>query len=120
MGEVVTLNLPEVVATRARAIASQTHRRIEDVLIEWLDREAIEPPVETLSDAEVLALADMQLTTAQQSELDDLLFDQREGQLAEQSRQRLDELMDIYRRGMVRKAQALRVAVRRGLRPPLS
>lgn len=120
MGEVVTLNLPEVIATRARTIAFQTHRRIEDVLIEWLDREAMEPPVETLSDAEVVALADMQLPTSEQSELDDLLFDQREGQLTEQSRQRLDELMDIYRRGMVRKAEALREAVQRGLRPRLS
>ena len=32
---------------------------------------------------------------------------------------RLDELMDIYRRGMVQKAQALKVAVDRGLQPPL-
>jgi hypothetical protein len=29
-------------------------------------------------------------------------------------------LMGIYRRGMVRKAQALKVAVDRGLQPPLS
>lgn len=33
---------------------------------------------------------------------------------------RLDELMHLYRRGLVRKAQALKVAVERGLRPPLS
>ncbi|MBI4670209.1 MAG: hypothetical protein HY741_00895 [Chloroflexi bacterium] len=119
MGEVVTLNLPEVVAARARTVAAQRHRRIEDVLLEWLEREAVEPPVETLSDADVLALCDSQLTALQQSELDDLLFDQREGQLTEPSRKRLEELMEIYRRGLLRKAQALRVAVRRGLRPPL-
>jgi hypothetical protein len=32
----------------------------------------------------------------------------------------LDSLMGIYRRGMVRKAQALKVAVDRGLQPPLN
>jgi hypothetical protein len=35
-------------------------------------------------------------------------------------RQRLDELMQVYRHGWVRKAQALQVAVQRGLRPPLN
>lgn len=120
MGEVVTLNLPEVVATRARQVASQTHRSIEDILVEWLTYAPNEPPVETLSDAAVLALCDSQLTEVQQSELDDLLNDQREGELTDVTHKRLDELMDVYRRGIVRKAQALQVAVRRGLRPPLN
>lgn len=120
MSEVVTLNLPEVVAVRARQVASQTHRRIEDVLLEWLDRVTVEPPIETLSDAEVLALCDSQLSKSQQAELDDLLYEQQEGQMTDQTRERLDTLMNVYRRGMVRKAQALRVAVARGLRPPLN
>lgn len=120
MSQVVTLNLPEHVATRAVQVATQTQRRVEDVLIEWLNREAVEPPVETLSDAEVLALSNSFLPEAQQVELDNLLYDQREGHLTAKTRERLDELMEIYRHGLVRKAQALRVAVRRGLRPPLN
>ena len=34
-------------------------------------------------------------------------------------RRRLDELMHVYEQGLLRKAQALRVAVQRGLREPL-
>jgi SRSO17 transposase len=55
---------------------------------------------------------------AQQRELSDLLARQREGQLADTERPRLDALLDAYRRGMVRKARALKVAVERGLQPP--
>jgi ribosomal protein S9 len=49
-----------------------------------------------------------------------LLATQREGALTADERGQLDTLMEIYRRGMVRKAQALKVAVARGLQPPLS
>jgi uncharacterized protein YbgA (DUF1722 family) len=56
----------------------------------------------------------------QQRELGDLLARQREGSLDGIERRRLNELMDLYRRGMVQKAQALKVAVDRGLQPPLS
>ena len=55
-----------------------------------------------------------------EQELGDLLARNREGQLSDSERARLDELMQIYRRGLVRKAQALKVAVERDLRPPLN
>ncbi len=54
----------------------------------------------------------------QQRELGDLLARQREGSLDALAQHRLDELVDIYRRGMVQKAQALKVAVDRGLQLP--
>ena len=119
MSEIVTLELPDEVARSAREVAARTHRRLEDVLIEWLDRTSAELPVETLPDDQVLALCDMQMDTAQQAELGELLAHNREGALNDTGRQHLDNLMLIYRRGMVRKAQALKVAVERGLRPPL-
>jgi hypothetical protein len=120
MGETVTLALPDVVAERARSVAAWTNRRVEDVLIEWLDRAAAEPPVESLPDEQVLALRDLQMSDAQQDELRDLLARQREGQLGSAERQHLDVLMGAYRHGMVRKARALQVAVERGLQPPLN
>lgn len=52
MGEIVILNLSESAAERARQVASQSERRVEDVLIEWLDREAVKPQTETLPHAE--------------------------------------------------------------------
>lgn len=120
MGERVTLDLPNELAQNAREVAERTHRRLEDVLLEWLDRASSETPVEELPDDQLLVLADMQLGNEQQAELSDLLARQREGTLDVLGRARLDELMGIYRRGMIRKAQALQVAVARGLHPALS
>jgi hypothetical protein len=62
----------------------------------------------------------LEMKPDEQDELSNLLALNRENQLSNLQRQRLDQLMLVYRRGMVRKAQALRVAVERGLIPPLS
>lgn len=116
----VILELPDNVARSAKEVATRTDRRLEDVLVEWIDRVVTELPVESLPDEEVLALCDLQMTDGQQEELSNLLAHNREGELAHEQRARLDELMQVYRRGVVRKAQALKVAVERGLRPPLN
>lgn len=97
----------------------RSHRRMEDVLLEWLDRAATEVPVEMLSDAQVFALSEQQMSEKQQRDLGDLLERQREGRLDQSARRQLADLMDVYRRGLIRKAQALKVAVDRGLLPPL-
>ena len=120
MAEIVTLELPEEVARRAREVAARTHRRPESVLLEWIGRVVAESPVESLPDDQVLALCDMQMDVGQQAELGDLLARNQEGLLSSAERVRLDELMQIYRRGLVRKSQAVKVAVERGLRPPLN
>lgn len=120
MGQTVTLRVSRRVAHSAAHLAAQTDRRIEDVLTEWLDRAVVEPPVESLSDDKVLALCDLQMDPAEQMELGRLLSENREGTLDSWGRTRLDELMQVYRRGLVRKAQAIKVAVQRGLRHPLS
>lgn len=119
MNHVVTLELPPDLALRAEAAAVRSHRRVEDVLLEWLGRAATDVPVDLLSDDQILALRDQQLGEEQQQELGALLARQRERELDGVGRRRLDELMDVYRRGMVLKAQALKVAVDRGLQPPL-
>jgi hypothetical protein len=61
----------------------------------------------------------MSMDDAQQAELSDLLARQREGRLPNSECGQLDTLMDSYRRGMARKAQAIKVAVERCLQPPL-
>lgn len=119
MGQTVSLDLPPDLAQRAAAVAQQTHRRVEDVLLEWLGRAASDVPIESLPDDQVLALANREMSQSEQRALSTLLARQREGTLDEAKRQRLDELMTSYRRGMVEKARALKVAVERGLRPPL-
>lgn len=90
------------------------------MLIEWLDRAAHEIDPDSLSDEAVLALADAQMDEEQQDELSELLYLNQDGALSSTDRARLEELMQVYRRGLLRKAKALHVAVRRGLRPPLT
>ena len=119
MGQTVTLELPEELARRASAEADRTHRRLEEVLLEWIDLLANDAPVEALPDDQVLALSDIAMEDNQQDELTALLDAQREGELSRAESTRLDELMTVYRRGMVRKARALKTAVERGLRPAL-
>lgn len=120
MAETVTLELSEKLARQAKEFAAVTHRRLEDVLIEWIEHSIAEFPVESLSDEQVLALCDLQMEPEQQEILDDLLAQNREGQLDDIKIRQLDKLMQIYRRGLVRKARAWKVAVGRGLRPPLN
>ncbi|MCX7707050.1 MAG: hypothetical protein N2204_03475 [Anaerolineae bacterium] len=120
MSETVVLQLPDRVARVSREVAARTRQRLEDVLVEWIDRTITDLPIEYLTNEQVLALCDLELEPAQQAELSQLLARQREGALSSDESDRLDALMQAYRRGLVRKAQAINVAVQRGLRPPLS
>lgn len=120
MREIVTLELPEHVVRSARAVAASTQRRVEDVLIDWIDQAAADVPVDVLSGEDVLALCDMQMAHDDQEELSRLLARNREGQLIDTNRTHLDALMQMYRQGLVRKAQAWKVAVARGLRAALT
>lgn len=120
MSEIVTLQLPEQLAQKAREIATFTHQRIEDVLLQWIDRASSELNVESLPDEQVLAMCDLQMESTQQEIFSDLLARQREGQLNDQEVNQLNELMQFYRRGLILKAKALKVAVERGLKAPLN
>lgn len=119
MSTVLTLELPDELARRARALAAASNRRIEDAIVEWIGRAVGEPPVESLPDAELLSLCDSMLEPSLQDELSELLGRVREGALSVAEQSRLEELMSLYRAGLVRKASALREAVARGLRPRL-
>ena len=120
MTETVTLELPEALAQQAKQIATLTHRRLEEILVEWIDYAIAELPIESLSDNQILALCDLQMEAAQQEIFSGLLAQNREGELNEAGVSRLDGLMQVYRRGLIHKARALKVAVERGLRPALS
>ena len=120
MSETVTLEVPDELARRARALAVATHRRFEDVVLDWLRRAVEEPAVEALPDGELLALCDATLGPVDQDALSALLAGSREGKLSASEKASLDLLMDTYRRGLVLKARALKAAVSRRLRPPLT
>jgi len=72
-----------------------------------------------LSDDSVLALADSQMEPDLDKRLSVLLGKQQESELLEVERRELAALMQAYQEGLLRKAQALAEAVRRGLMEPL-
>lgn len=119
MSQQITIEVSEQVVRQATQVAAQTERSVEDVLASWLEAAVSELPVEELADYEVLALTELRLTEEQQAALDDLLARNREGTLDADGQKRLDELMRLYERGLLRKSQALRVAVQRELIEPL-
>lgn len=120
MAEKVTVELPEELIQQVQTAASRSHRSFDEVVTEWLRRAGSEPVLELLSDQELLVECDGQLESSVQDILSELLERNQEGALADVERRRLDELMRSYRAGLVRKAQALKVAVSRGLLPQLS
>jgi hypothetical protein len=128
MAEQVILNLPDHLrckrsyrlAKQVREVAALTQRKLEDVLIEWLDRGSLdEIAIIDLSDEQILKLCDLQMSEPEQTQISLLLEKQRESTLQQGELEQLDELLQVYRRGMVRKAEALKVAVGRGLRARL-
>jgi hypothetical protein len=118
MSNKVTIELPDDLARRARAMAAASRRRLEEAVVEWVRRAVAEPEVKALPDDELRQLCDSTLEPEDQQELSDRLDDAREGRLDEAGRTRLDELMARYRRGLVLKARAWEEAVARGLRRP--
>jgi hypothetical protein len=116
MSQTLTVELPDELARRARSVAAAGNRRLEDAVIDWISQAVAEPEIEGLPDDELLTRCDSTLAADLQEELSDLLSDAREDKLDATGRARLDQLMALYRRGMVDKARAWREAVARGLR----
>ncbi len=123
----VELSLPDEVYHRAQRLAQVSHRGITDVLVDTLALslpliESAEggTPLSALSDAEIVALTHLQLELRDDQRLSVLLDEQQRGELTDPQRAELWTLMQRYQIGLLRKAQALQEAVRRGLRKPLS
>lgn len=123
----IEVTLPDDVYRAAERLAELTKRPVAEVLAQTLavSLPSLDPkagavkPVEDLSDDELLALADLQLPAEQDRRLSRLLEAQQAGALTDMDRAELDVLMQRYREGLLRKAQASREAVRRGMRVPL-
>ena len=123
----VTISLPDAVYRNALRLAELTQRDLAELLTETLTLSLPEvtPGAEgtqafsDLSDADVLDLTALELPPGQDRELSALLERQQAGSLSAQERSRLAALMQSYQVGLLRKAQALQEAVRRGLLAPL-
>lgn len=123
----VIINLPDEVYHQAERLARAASREVADILVDTVM--ATLPPftqqpetakaVTELSDEEVLTLTKLQMEPRQDRRLSALLDRQQAGELTPEERSELLVLMQLYQEGLLRKAQALHEAVRRGLRQPL-
>ena len=128
MSTQVVLTLSDDLYARAKQWAALTRRdlpetlmdALEIVLTPLLEPPAGEPPVTSMSDAEVMALAQAQMAPQQGTRLDQLLAKQREDQLTAPEQSELLALMQGYHRLWIRQSEALVEAVRRSLREALA
>jgi predicted DNA-binding protein len=126
MTEQITVTLPTAVFQRAQVLAARAGRPVNDLLAETIELslqplgvEEEDRPLEAWSDEEVLAGAGAEMPQNLDNRLSELLHRQQAGTLTDVERPELQGLMEYYQRGLLRKAQTLREAVRRGLMEPL-
>ncbi len=122
----VTVNLPEETYRRAKRLAQLTRREVADVLADTLFlslpslTEGKAPAMQDMTDAQVIALTELQLSANEDERLGELLDKQQAGELTDDERPDLNRLMQVYQEGLLLKSEALAEAVSRGLIPPLS
>ena len=117
----ITLNLPDEVYHQAELLAQQRHRTVSEILVETLEKFLLPTakPVSALSDSEVISQTQLRLQPLQEQRLSELLDRQQSGTIAFLERDELQALIHIYETRLLRQAQALNEAVRRGLIEPL-
>jgi len=117
----VTIILPEKVIANLSSVASKSHRRIEEVIVEKIecdfaiDAGELKKQIAVCSDREVLELAEIKMPAKQDERLSRLLNKQNEGNLSGDEQKEMWQLMDASRLTTLKKAYALREIARRGL-----
>ena len=119
MNQEVTLTIPENAWLYAKAAANRSKQKIEDVLVSWIEKSSSEVDLEKFSDAEILALTKTKISPEKQERLSDLLFKNREIGLASDEQEELDLMVEVCELNNLKKAEALHIAVKRGLIKPL-
>lgn len=121
----ITVSLSDELRQRAQIWAEQSGRSLPEFLAETIELSLFplgtpSPPAATWADEEVLEAAEDFFSPDDDRRLSDLLALQRESSLDAAGRDELGRLMQLYQERLARKAIALREAIRRGLREPLS
>lgn len=128
MSKQVSLSVPDEVMRRAEVLAGHSGRAVAEVLADAIEA-SLDPlglssegagALADLSDRQVTEFADGHMAPAEDRRLSELLARRQAGGLSAAEREELARLMQIYQQGLLRKAEGLREAVRRGLRPPPS
>ena len=119
MSQSITLQLPDDLVSIAQAEAKRSAKPLEVVLVQWMQH-GVSEDLQQLSNRELLAICDSTMQIELQQALSELQAKNREDSISNSERTRLQELMDVYQRGLLRKAKALKIAFGRGLRASLN
>lgn len=117
----VTISLPEKVFANLSNFADKSHRRIDEVIAEKIERDfaidtaELEKQIAACSDQEVLEIAEITMSESEDARLSDLLSKQNEENLNANEQKEMWQLMEISRLATLKKAYALREISRRGL-----
>jgi hypothetical protein len=117
----VTISLPEKVFANLSNAAHRSHRRIDEVIAEKIERDfaidadELEKQIAVCSDKEILELAKITMPAKQDERLSFLLNKQNKGNLSGDEQNEMWQLMEISRLTTLKKAFALREISRRGL-----
>ncbi|OCQ99820.1 hypothetical protein BCD64_01680 [Nostoc sp. MBR 210] len=128
MSTQITITLPDEIYQHAERFAKLANRDVASILADTIQlsipsvRAEVNnlEPVSVLANEQVLALTELQMEPEQDSRLSELLERQQAGTITDNERPELQNLMQIYQEGLLRKATALNEAVKRGLIEPLS
>ena len=124
----VTILLTDELYERAKRFAHLANRDIASIITDTVlsslpplgvHIDAL-PAINTLTDEELLILANSQMPSEQDARLSELLTKQRENELAGNEPEELVTLMQIYQEGWLRKTTALTEAIGRGLLEPMA
>ncbi|MCY7374800.1 MAG: hypothetical protein LH472_02360 [Pyrinomonadaceae bacterium] len=114
----VTLNLPKKIYLDLSKSAQQSKRTFDEVVSERLQnfpQNKSENPLAPNSDEEVLEAAKLWIPENQSARHSRLLDKNQAGTLADAERKELDFFQQVYRIALLRKAQGINEALRRGL-----
>jgi hypothetical protein len=117
----VTISLPEKVFANLSSAAHRSHRRIDEVIAEKIERDfaidadELAKQISVCSDKEILELAKITMPMNEDERLSQLLNKQNEGNLSADEQKEMWQLMETSRLTTLKKAYALREISRRGL-----
>jgi hypothetical protein len=115
----ITLNLPEQVYQGLSTAAHKARRQVADLIVEVVAEKYTTPPdsrpLAASSDAEVLALARLQMPKRQSDRHSQLLYKNQAGTLKPAEQRELDFFQQIYGVALLKKADGLYEATQRNL-----
>jgi hypothetical protein len=123
----ITINLPDEVYHRAERFAKLANRDLTSIITDTVlsalppighHIETL-PPIDDLSDTELVAIANSRMQPEQDARMSVLLAKQRENELVVGESDELQALMQSYQEGWLRQTAALTQAIKRGLMEPM-